>query len=257
MSPDAAPRVDAGADAQADAAPPLVDPKSIPGLVLWLDPASGVTETAGKVSAWKDSSASAITVTQPTAANQPSKGTVGGKPVLVGTASTWLEASGVDVGTKLDLGDGDMLAAYVISLDLPSNALGGVLYKTADSAPYNGLQLYGNITLDGKPGAGLNGDDLLVKSPSGDMGDGKLHLVGYHKFGTEVYVSVDGVTTIARISAPKKVIDNTSPLQVGGRPSGIHSLSHRLGDVLVYKGSIFTPQVEAIHRFLKAKNGIP
>lgn len=259
--PDALASVDGGVDATTDAGPdaaPTFDPKSIAGLVLWLDPATGVTESAGKVSAWKDSSASGITVSQPTAANQPTKATVNGKPIILGTPTTWLEASNTEVGTKLDFGDGDMFVAYVVAVDLPSVALGGVLYKTVGTSPYNGLQLYANISGDGKPAIGLDGDTLLLKSPSGNMGDGKLHVVSFQRYGMTLFLRVDGVAAWATPPATdnKRVVDNTSPLDIGGRPSGVHSLSHKLGDVLIYKSSPTSVEIQALETFLKTKNGI-
>lgn len=254
-TPDGA-AADAGTDARPDGKAPF-DPKSVPGLVLWLDPAAGVTETGGKVSAWKDSSGANVTVTQTNAANQPTKGTALGKPVIVGTASTWLEASGADVGTKLDFGDGDVLAELVVSIEPTAAGLGGVFYKVLDDAPpYNGLQMYGNVTLDGKPGMGLDADALLIKSPAGNMGDGKLHLVSYWRFGTNLFLSIDGEGIYATSAGSKKVVDNASPLWVGGRPSGVHSIAHKLGDVMIYKGPLVTAQVTEIEAFLKAKNGI-
>lgn len=261
-SPDGSSTADGGADAASDSAsdaPAAFDPKSIPGLVLWLDPAAGVTETGGKVSAWKDQSASSITVTQTNAANQPAKGNVGGKPVIAGTATTWLEASGTAVGTKLDFGDGDMLAELVVSTEVTSVGLGGVLYKVIeDVAPYDGLQMYGNISLDGKPGIGLDGDSLLLKAAAGNMADGKLHLVGFRRSGDRLYLSLDGVAGVATppSSSNKRAVDNTSPLRVGGRPSGVHSIVHKLGDVVIYKGAVAPAQVTELEAYLKAKNGI-
>lgn len=254
---DAAP--DGSSDAAVDATTPFT-PKSVAGLALWLDPAAHVTETAGKVSAWGDSAASGITVAQPTAANQPTLGNTGGRPVIVGTPTTWLEASAAAVGTKLDFGDGDLLVECVMSVDLPSAALGGVLYKLVDGAPspYDGLQVYGNITGDGKPGAGLDGDTLLVKAATGNTGDGKLHVVGFARFGNNLALRLDGapVWTTPPSSGNKKVIDSASPLYVGGRPSGVHSIAHRLGDILVYKGFPTTVEVESIEGFLKTKYGL-
>jgi len=255
-SPDGSAAVDGSADSGSDGKAPL-DPRSIPGLVLWLDPSAGVTETGGKVSAWKDTSASGITVTQPTPANQPTKGSVGGKPVIVGGPTTWLEAAGPDVGTKLDFGTSDVFAGFVVSIEPSAAGLGGVFYKAVEDAPpYAGLQMYGNVSLDGKPGIGLDGDTLLAKSPTGNMGDGKLHLVTYWRLGDDVFLNVDGVGAFGNNVGPKKVVDNASPLRVGGRPSGVHSIAHRLGDVLVYKGTLTFDQVAAVQVFLKAKNGI-
>ncbi len=257
-TPDGA-AADAGADADPDVKAPF-SPKSIPGLVLWLDPASGVTETGGKVSAWKDQSASSITVAQTNAANQPTKDNLGGKPVIAGTATTWLEAAGAAVGTKLDFGSGDMLAELVVSISASTTSLGGVFYKVIDGAPpYDGLQAYGNITLDGKPGVGLDGDDsLFLKSASGNMADGKLHLVGFRRSGDRLYMTLDGAPGPATppSSSNNRVVDNTSPLWIGGRPSGVHSIVHKLGDVVVYKGTVTPAQVTELEAYLKAKNGI-
>lgn len=254
-SPDVVtPVVDAASDdAKADA-PASFNPKQVAGLVLWLDPSVGVTEVSGTVSGWRDSSPSAIDVTQPLAANQPKKLTINGKPLIVGTATSWLEASAASVGTKLDFGLDDVTVEYVVSVELPTTALGGVFYKFEGGAPFNGLQLYGNISGDGKPGAGLDGETLLLKAATGTTGD-KPHLVGYRRVGSKLSLRFDGAEVLTATVTPK-VVDNAGPLLVGGRPDGVHSTNHLLGDVLIYRGPVSGADLDKIEAYLKTKNGL-
>ncbi len=251
----AVPVEDAARPDAADAAPEFT-PKSVRGLVLWLDPTVGVTEVAGKVSAWADTSTSAISVTQSVAGNQPSKGTLGGKPVIAGTPTTWLEAQGATVGTKLDFATSDMTAEYVVALEVPSTAaLGGVLQKIQGSPPFDGLQLYSNLGGGGKPGAGLDGATLLLTGTSGNTGDGKLHLICYRRVGTRLSLRLDGVELQSSTVALRS-IDNTSPLYVGGRPDGVHATNQKFGDILIYKGSVSDAELQRLETYLKTKNGI-
>lgn len=244
-------------DTRSDAPPPF-DPKLAGPLALWLDPATGVTEVGGKVSAWADtavSAAAAITVSQPMAARQPSKGSVGGKPVIAFTPDQYLEAS---VGTKLDFGTGDVTAAVVFAMKNPGIALGGVVYKVdpLNAPPYNGLQLYGNLEAMGRAGGGLDGVTLLLTAPSGDVTDDKLHLVLFRRSGTSLSLRVDGVQ-VATGTAPVRSVDTAGVLSIGGRESGTHSAASKLGDVIVYKGTVPPAEVTGLETFLKAKNGIP
>lgn len=255
--PDTSTPPDAATTDAATDAPPPFSPADVTGLVLWLDPASGVTTAGGKVSAWRDRSASAITVSQTTATNQPSIGSVGSKPVVTFGATSWLEALGATVGTKLDVGTADILVEYVVATDsATATALTGVLYKASfDGAPYDGLQLYGNLGGGGKPGAGLAGVDLVLTSPSGNTADGKLHVVGFRRAGTRLSLRYDGAEVTSGTMAVRSV-DNTRPLYVGGRPDGVHNADHKVGDVLVFRGAVGDADVAKIEAFVKQKNGI-
>lgn len=252
-SPDsAAPIPDANAPDTAVA----FEPKQVSGLVLWLDPATGVTDVAGKVSAWADVSTSSIVVTQSTSANQPSRATIGGRPVLAFSATTWLDCAGSTVGKKLDVGQGDVLVETVISLDSGTVApLGGYLYKTIPGTPYDGLQMYSNLGGGGKPGVGLDGESLLVTAASGNVADAKLHLLALRRVGDKLSIRVDGLEVASKTVAARS-IDNTSALEVGGRGSGVHSTGQKVGDLLVYKGAVKDGDVAKIEAFLKAKSGI-
>lgn len=255
--PDTSTPPDAATTDAATDAPPPFSPTNVAGLVLWLDPTSGLTSAGGKVSAWADKSPSAITVSQTTAASQPSVGSVGSKPVVAFGATTWLEAAGAAVGTKLDFGVGDVLAEYVISVDAPTGVpLTGVLYKASfDTSPYDGLQLYGNLGGSGKAGAGLDGVNLALTSPSGNTADGKLHVVGFRRAGTRLSLRYDGAEVVSSTMAVRNV-DNTRALYLGGRPDGTHGAPHKVGDVLVYKGAIADADVARIEAFMKQKSGI-
>lgn len=254
--PDTSTPPDAATTDAATDAPPPFSPTNVAGLALWLDPTSGLTSAGGKVSAWADKSPSAITVSQTAAASQPSVGSVGSKPVVAFGATSWLEAAGATVGTKLDFGTGDVLAEYVISVDAPTTALTGVLYKGPGNGPnFDGLQLYGNLSRDGKAGAGLAGVDLVLTSPSGNTADGKLHVVGFRRAGTRLSLRYDGAEVSSSTMATRSV-DNTLSLLVGGRPDGTHGAAHKIGDVLVYKGAIADADVARIEAFVKQKSGI-
>ncbi len=214
-----------------DAAP--FSPSQVSGLQLWLDPAAGLTQTGGKVSTWADQSASGNTVSQADGALQPTVGTAGSKPVLVFTATNWL---GRDAATtRLDFASSDVLVECVVGIDTTSTVLTGVLYKgTFESPTFDGLQLYGNLSRDGKPGGGLDGDKTLLTSPNVVAADGKLHLLGYRRVGSRVSFRVDG-TEVATATVPARAVDTVSPLTVGGRANGVHSAPHKLGDVVIYR----------------------
>lgn len=236
-----------------DAALPF-SPSQVPGLLLWLDPAAGVTQTGGKVSAWSDQSPSQNHVAQTDGALQPTLGAAGSKPVLVFTATNWL---GRDAATTmLNFTAVDVLVECVVGVDATSTALTGVLYKgTFESPTFDGLQLYANLSGDGKPGAGLDGDKLLLRSPNVVAADGKLHLLGYRRVGSRISFRVDG-TEVATATVPARSVDTVSPLTVGGRASGVHSAPHKLGDVVVYRGTLPDSDMTKIEAYLKQKDGI-
>lgn len=243
-------------DANTPDAAVAFEPKQVGGLVLWLDPATGVTDVAGKVSAWADVSTSSIVVSQSTAANQPSKATIGGKPVLAFSATTWLDCAGATVDKKLDFGQGDVLVETAVSLDSGTvTPLGGYLYKTKPGAPYDGLQMYSNLGGGGKPGGGLDGETSILTATNGNVADGKLHLLALRRVGDKLSIRLDGLEVASKTVAARS-IDNTSALEVGGRSSGVHSTGQKVGDLLVYKGAVSDADVAKIEGFLKAKSGI-
>lgn len=236
-------------------APVAFTPKLVPGLALWLDPTAGVTETAGKVSAWADTF-SAITVVQATPANQPTKGTVGSKPVLVFSDSTWLAAA--SVGTKLDFGTGDLTVVVVCTTEpTATTALTGVLYKFPDvsASPFDGLQVYANLGGGGKPGAGLAGEGLMLTASAGSVSDGKLHLLALRRAGTKLTLRLDGAE-VATMTAAARSVDTASPLQIGGRAALVHNAPNKLGDVLIYKGTVSDTDFTSLEGFVKTKNGL-
>ncbi len=236
-------------------APVAFNPKSVPGLALWLDPTAGITETAGKVSAWADTS-SAITVVQATPANQPTKGAVGSKPVLVFSDSTWLAAA--SVGTRLDFGAGDLTVVVVCTTEpTATTALTGVLYKVPDVAtpPYDGLQVYANLGGGGKPGAGLAGEGLILSAGVGSVSDGKLHLLALRRVGTRLAFRLDGAE-VASLTAAARSVDSAGPLQVGGRAALTHNAPNKLADVLIYKGTVSDADFTSLEAFVKTKNGL-
>lgn len=255
--PDTSTPPDAATTDAATDAPPPFSPTNVAGLVLWLDPTSGLTSAGGKVSAWADRSTSAITVSQTAAASQPSVGSVGSKPVVAFGATSWLEAAGATVGTKLDFGTGDVLVEAVVSVDAPTGApLTGVLYKGPAGGPtFDGLQLYGNLGGGGKPGGGLDGATLQLTAPSGNTADGKLHMLGFRRAGTKLSLRYDGAE-VAMSTMAARSTDNTLSLLVGGRPDGVHGAPHKTGDVLIYKGTVSDADVARIEAFMKQKSGI-
>ena len=235
-----------------DAAP--FSPAQVTGLQLWLDPAAGVTQTRGRVSAWSDQSASRNSVTQTAVELQPTVGMASSKPVLVFTAGTWL---GRDAAmTTLDFAASDVLVECVVGRDTPSSALTGILYKgTFEEPTFDGLQLYANLSQDGKPGGGLDGDKTQLVSSRAIAADGKRHLLAYRRVGSRVSFRVDGIE-VATATTPPRSVDTVSPLTVGGRASGVHSAPHKLGDVLIYRGAVADTDLTKIEAYLKQKDGI-
>ena len=235
-------------------APVAFAPSQVAGLQLWLDPARGLTQAGAKVSAWADQSSAGNTVFQGNGDIQPSVGQAGSKPVLVFAARTWLQRD--PATTKLDFGTDDVLVEVVVGLDSRTTALTGVLYKGLFPAPtFDGLQVFANISSDGKPGAGLDGDKLKLQGPTALAADGKLHLIGYRRVGARVSLRVDGVE-VGSATVPARSVDSVSELTVGGRPSEVHNAPNKLGDILVYRGPVGDADVAKIEAFLKQKDGI-
>jgi len=235
-------------------APVAFAPSQVAGLQLWLDPARGLTQAGAKVSAWADQSSAGNTVFQGNGDIQPSVGQAGSKPVLVFTAGTWLERD--PATTKLDFGTDDVLVEVVVGLDSRTTALTGVLYKGLFPAPaFDGLQVFANISGDGKPGAGLDGDKLKLQGPTVLAADGKLHLIGYRRVGPRVSLRVDGAEVTTATSTARSV-DSVSPLYVGGRQTGVHNAPNALGDILVFRGPVGDADVAKIEAYLKQKDGI-
>ena len=92
------------------------DPRSVSGLVLWLDAADSSTVTLGTgVSSWRDKSANALSFTQGTGNNQPAyaSGAVGGKSaILFDGANDQLTVSGVTNSTVFGSSGGSVFVVY-------------------------------------------------------------------------------------------------------------------------------------------------
>jgi len=226
-------------------------------------------------------------IVQATPANQPAKGNIGGKPVLVFSDSTWLAAAAATVGNKLDFGVGDPFGDHearhpprgdasrwarrgrpgVAGLQLwldPAEGVtdtGGKVSAWADKSPagltaFDGLQVFATLAGGGRPGAGLAGEGLMLTASAGStVADGKLHLLALRRAGSALTLRLDG-TQVATLTATPRSVDAVSPLQVGGRAALVHNAPNKVADVLIYRGAVSATDFASLESFVRTKNGI-
>ena len=265
------------ADAAADGDASAFDPASLPGLVLWLDAASGVTQTAGAVSAWSDRTSNHNDALQPTASLQPTlvASGIGGLPALHfnkdaggSTAQGAGQTLAIADGASLEWGTGDF---YVVVVATSDNTLAdgvergvGLLFgKFGAGTSATGVVLTINILspLDPTDQSGLGGD---TSETAGNWvlthtlyNDGTPHAFAFQRVGATLDLRVDGASVATGPSDDGDVSAAGAPVQIGSGTAGqILRFDGNLAEVLAVRGALATADRTALEGYVLGKYGL-
>lgn len=239
-----------------------LDPRSIPGLALYLRADRGITlDASGNVETWADQSGNGNNVTQATAAQRPSyvSGAFGGK-----------------AGVAFD-GTDDLLTSASVFLTGSSGLVMGLLRHTGDSV--------GNATLLGssdtasatrycfmsaKVSAANPSVRLLVRDDATfnntgegptDLEDNRDYIIAFRSSGSAYQLRIDGaiepITMDSGADDGKWFADVTARdnVTVGALTRSDGDLTHltgRIGVLLVYEPDILDHEVAKLERALRA-----
>jgi hypothetical protein len=260
------------------------DVAAIPGVVLWLDAAKGVTETNGKVATWADQTTNHNDATQQNANWQPALVAAGiaGLPSVHFTATNPGTGNQGNNGTMLNIADSatlqwgseDYLIEVVTRYDnAPSatiateRAIGyGTLYSKQSQNPQlpaEGVAFFAN-TPAGDTASGTTAFSSYVYVSHGvinsaqGFNDGVARLLGTQRVGaTTLSLRVNGIeATTGTVPAM-----NVAEVGVGARigASGDATLARLDGDIaemIVVKGSIAATDLATIESYLTTKYGL-
>jgi hypothetical protein len=256
---------------------------SIPGVVLWLDAAQGVTSAAGKVSAWADQSGNHNDANQQNANWQPTLRATGidGLPSVHFTEDAAPDGGVASYGNMMNVADsatlqwgtGDYLVEIVTRYDnvpsaLPAGgaAVGyGTFYskQSQGSAAIAGVGFFGN-TPSTATVAGTTAFSSFVDPAHGvsnttlGFNDNTARLLATQRTGgTTLALRVNGAQTTTAPVPSTDVGETAVGVRIGA--SGDASTARLDGDIaemIAVKGTISTADLSAIETYLITKYGL-
>ena len=252
-------------DADAEAAPVDADaaswdPLQLPGLVLWLDPAKGVSvDTLGGVMEWADQSPTKHPARQPSADRRPElQQQAIGKNPGVKYPGNWKYLYVPD-HEDLQFGTGDFLIETVfLYAEMASSPCWGageaVVAKAEGQAPFDGVAIFGNApTVDGIQTNRIGGhlsNDLKLNTPFA-CNDNQPRLVGLRRVGTTVELRVNGQVAAMLAPGANNDVDAVGlQFAIGGRESAMQCLDGVIGHVVAVKGPISSPDLANLEQWL-------
>lgn len=261
---------DAANEVTADAGDGGFSLGSVPGLVLWLDAAKGVTKNnQNQVSAWADQSGNMNDAFQSTASRQPIHNASGinGRPALhFAQGATEGMQLVINDSTSMQWGTGDFLIEVVARFDNDpvgnfDTGLGSFVYKPGAGW---GIIFAGNRAPGGNfpASAGLmaridmnvpgNGNQVDVAA---GYNDSAARTYAFRRSGTTLDlriggVSVSSMTQVGNIDVSAASVD----VYVGSDRTAMKArLDGDVAELIAVKGSTSAPDLVAIEAYLKGK----
>ena len=235
-------------------------PRSISGLLMWLDAGQGVTLNGSTVSAWTDQSTTGSVWSQGTAANQPT-----------------YTASCINSRPCLDFdGSNDKLSADSAGLAILKNRSGYTVITVAQTDTTTGIHYAWNWSV----GTSTNGRAVLLSNgTTGTFGARRLDAdssatlspTSYFAVDTNyvMTVTVNHSTTSAEIFRDGTSKANSSSFLTSGSTSNTNSQSAAIGDnnganfwdgpiaeILVYDHALTTTERQQVESYLGGKYAI-
>jgi hypothetical protein len=262
---DASAEADAIVEAEAGGCDPSTVawfPSALPGLVLWLDAAAGITAAPGSpVSQWSDQSPAHNNALQPTIGYQPILmfGSIGGLPgVRFNGSQTFLSVAD---STTLQWGTGDF--ALVAVATFSNTNISQMLYqKSPLAAPYNAPALYVNSEKPMQDTTATAQVSEYVFATSKNNGlQGAPHLFTGRRFGSTVEIRVDGASQgQSAIPMPIDVSAPGQPAMIGHngynpRP-GFQALQGDIAELIAVQGTLADADLRKLECHLLLKYGL-
>ncbi len=234
------------------------NPKSIPGLAVWLDAqdaGSFTYSTGSDVSAWADGSGNSNNATQGTAASQPlyvASG-INGKPAV-----QFFDDSTNKFLQIADAASLNFTACHVFIVMRPTQLLGANMHLFAKwTIATNEREIKipiitGTNTIITQ--ASLNGTAVTSTAASATAAINTNYIVeGY--FASSLLGSI--TNNSAAVTAALASINNaTSPVFIGTRDTNTEPFAGYIGEILFYTASLTAAQRATVIRYLSTKWGV-
>lgn len=260
------------------------DIANIPGVVLWLDAATGITANQGKVTAWADRSSSHNDATQQNANWQPTLVAAGidGLPSVHFTATNPGGGNQGSYGTLLNIADSatlqwgseDYLIEVVTRYDnaptvtsATDRATGyGTFYSKQTqnpAAPAEGVAFFGNTPASDMAGGTTAFSSYVfvsdgVTNAATGFNDGTARLLGTQRTGaTTLSLRVNGNETATKTVQAMNVDEVGIGARIGA--SGDATIARLDGDIaemIAVKGPISATDLATLESYLTAKYGL-
>lgn len=235
------------------------NPKSLPGLKIWLDvaKASSMTMNGGDVSQVDDLSGNGFHAAQSTAANQPTLQATGfnGKPTLFFNTTDSLVSSATVADYFLTPTTSPTFVA-VLACYMPTiSSSGGVIFGS--DAQANG-RLYFSSHFGG---SSLIYDTVnatggrLTNGGQTDTGWTTPHILTAYRIGAVMSVRRNGVEIAGKTNASGNYSSTTAKLQIGKCDGGGANVMY-MSEMLVYASALSASQIAAAERGLARKWGV-
>ncbi len=259
---------DAGPGDAGDADAGAWSPRSLPGLALWLEGATGVTyDGSSKATSWLDQSGNGnnATLLSPCAGPSRAAASLAGRDTL---AFDGTQAGGtcmaVADSASIQFGAGDF-AVFVVARysNIPgiTEAKPSATFwaKREQASPFRGVWLVGNTLSESKLQLwqqNLTGNQAI--SARAGLNDSTFHRFGGTRRGLAFEAWVDGMSE-ANVALPNA--DNVSqvgrPLFIGGSPELPKGwLSGNIAEVVGIKGVLTNGQISQLDSYFKNKHGL-
>lgn len=251
--------VDASVDSPVSDAPPAFTPKTLPGLVLWLEGSQGLDTAGSKVLKWHDQSGKGNDASSASGSTGPLTGLMLSKPALQFNQDSRLEIAD---NATLQWDTGDFVLELVTSYSNPIPDAGYVYgefyFKQTNSGVFPGVVLVGNSGIDktAKIGIGLDNATYVYTSAS-TYNDGTPRLIGTRRKGTTLEVRINGVVagTVTNSAVARDVSAVGSGVAIGGQ-IGLTALKGSIAEVIAIKGPTSDGDLAALEAYATKKYGL-
>jgi len=220
-------------------------PQEIAGLTMWLDSTRGVTHSAGAVSQWDDVSGNAISFSQGTGANQPTRTA----DDIVGNTSISFDGTNDSLGSSTTLASlvsaSEFTAFFVYQASVVDSTARTIFTAEVGASEY--ITLY--VETDNKIYL-INRDSGGIDYTTGINFDTNVNIIKCRHSGGSIYISLNGGAESSGVSGDTSSLAGT--LSLCRRSAGTYG-SGKLLEVIFYNRDIGTTESSKINTYLTDK----
>lgn len=239
------------------------DPRTIPGIALWLDAsdASSLTLNGSTVSEWRDKSGNARHFAQATAASQPGTSTLNGRRVLTSTGSAFMAGNAATLGVARNVGGLTIIAVGGTSAVGFTQTI--LTFTVSDAAVARASLARTSLSAVQQYSAGgrrLDADSFAFAGSEANQSAAATVLVGTFDYAnSDAFLHKGGV--LAGQNTTFHVNGNTADTNSQGvglfaSPDRRGVMNGSIAEVLVWPRVLTTGERQRIERYLGRKWGI-
>lgn len=240
---------DTGAPDTGTDAPTTFSVKNLPGLVLWLDAANGVSQSNGVVNQWADQSGAGNTAVPAAAHPTLVTSSINGNPAVHFEANQLVSIADQ---TSLQFGAGDFTLALVFKENMPSANAGILLQKFAGGT---GPVITFNVPAGGKITAQI--DATPLSSTSTSLNDGVARQYALQRTGTTFRFRVSGKDEGSLPNVTANISAIGQALFLGNASSGTQGVLADVAELVAIKGPTSAGDLASLEVYFKSKYALP